>query len=686
MRVLKVTHSGVIRAWRERERSLRRRGVDITMLTAAVWNEGGRPVAFEPGDDQFVTPIRTWGRHPNVFVFDPRPLWRLLSSQWDVIDVHEEPCSLAAAEMLLLRWFRRATAPVVLYSAQNITKRYPPPFRWTEQWALRTTSAVSVCNSAAGRILRAKGLKGVVAQVPLGVDLEEFSPRDRNPPMSGELRIGYVGQLAAHKGVSILLHGLTGGPMYHLEVVGAGPTEGGLREEAATLGIKGQVNFSGPADQADLPARYRSFDAVVVPSLPTPGWEEQFCRVALEAMACGTPVIASRSGALPEVVGTAGILVEPGDPTALRAALDELATNPPLWKDLREAGLTRACCCSWKSVARRYLDLYLTVVGKPPVDRGARAPTDTGWPPAPKDDGHPRGDLPPLEVIVVAYGDSDALQGCVAELEGRFPVVIVDNSRSAAARSVAGQHGARYLDPGRNVGFAAGVNYALSHRPPGVDVLLLNPDARISPFAAIELHKRLLMDDSLACVAPSQIHPADGAPVRVGWPFPTPVGAWLEAVGLGRMRDRSQFVIGSVLLMRAAAIDDVGPLDERFFLYAEETDWQIRARRHGWRVAICPDVSATHVGAGSGGDMLVREIHFHASQERLIRKHHGILGWQVYRAGCILGAAARGLLLGGERRRAALQRLVMYLEGPCRREKALGREPVLPDRAPGDLG
>src|SRR5699024_8858578 len=71
-------------------------------------------------------------------------------------------------------------------------------------------------------------------------------------------------------------------------------------------------------------------DVLVVPSLPTPGWVEQFGRVAVEAMASGVPVIASRSGALPDVVSGAGLLVEPADAQALRQALAE-AAQPQRW-------------------------------------------------------------------------------------------------------------------------------------------------------------------------------------------------------------------------------------------------------------------------------------------------------------------------------------------------------------------
>ena len=209
--------------------------------------------------------------------------------------------------------------------------------------------------------------------------------------------------------------------------------------------------------------------------------------------------------------------------------------------------------------------------------------------------------------------------------------MVVDNSSDPSVRAVVERHGATYVDPGRNLGFGAGVNVGLEHRavtgdPGPDDLLLLNPDASITPDAIARLRDQLQAADDLACVAPAQLDPVTGEEARVGWPFPTPARAWLEALGLGRLGGGTDFLIGSVLLVRAEALAEVGPFDERFFLYAEETDWQRRAHDLGWKVALCPEVVATHVGAGTGGDQSERDTHFHASNERYLRKHYGTVG------------------------------------------------------------
>jgi GT2 family glycosyltransferase len=285
---------------------------------------------------------------------------------------------------------------------------------------------------------------------------------------------------------------------------------------------------------------------------------------------------------------------------------------------------------------------------------------------------------PTLDVVIVAYGEPTLLADCLRALGGDYHLVVVDNSSLPATRAVVEGFGGLYLDPGRNLGFAAGVNHGLRRRPHHGDVLLLNPDAVITPEAIAVLRTRLDADPALGAVAPAQIDPLDGRATRVVWPVPTPGGAWLDAVGLGSLRDGGGFVIGAVLLLRAAALADVGELDERFFLYAEETDWEIRAKARGWTIGLVDGAVASHVGAGTGGDPTRREAHFNASHERLIRKHHGRAGWVVFRAGTMVGALIRMVVRRDERRAEAVRRFRLYWVGPCRAEARLA--PAGPSR------
>jgi GT2 family glycosyltransferase len=145
----------------------------------------------------------------------------------------------------------------------------------------------------------------------------------------------------------------------------------------------------------------------------------------------------------------------------------------------------------------------------------------------------------------------------------------------------------------------------------------------------------------------------------------------LEAAGLASLQRGPRFVIGSILMLRAEALQQVGHFDQRFFLYAEETDWAFRAHLLGWRHMLAAGVRAVHVGAGTSADDRRREAHFHASQERYMRKHYGRPGWLVTRAAVWAGSMARAVLLPGERGRAARRRAALYRLGPLRVERRL---------------
>lgn len=364
-RVLRVYHSAVVTPWRRRDRELRALGVDVVLVSPRRWNEGGRDVSLDVGDDDFVVAARTLGRHPYAFVYDPRPLWRVLRLQdFDVVDLHEEPASLAAAEGWLLTRLAGSRGTLCLYCAQNIPKRYPVPFRWIERALLRRAAGVHTCNEEAGEILRRKGFSGVVRNLGLGVEVDRFSPGEGSArqraagPASEPLQVGYVGRLEPHKGVDVLIRAVAATPGVQLEIVGDGPDRAALECGAQVAGISDRVCFTGFREQGELADVYRGFDVVVVPSLVTPSWIEQFGRVAVEAMASGAVVVASDSGALPEVVGDAGVIVPAGEVEPLAAALAELRDDAGRRAHLVDAGRRRAAHFAWPEVARRQLDFY----------------------------------------------------------------------------------------------------------------------------------------------------------------------------------------------------------------------------------------------------------------------------------------------------------------------------------------
>jgi glycosyltransferase involved in cell wall biosynthesis len=188
----------------------------------------------------------------------------------------------------------------------------------------------------------------------------------------------FVGTVEPRKGVDVLLaaHAALrrqGRP--DLRLVVAGPPGWG---ETPSLDGPGVV-APGRVDEATLDALYRGAAALAVPSR-----SEGFGLPALEAMARGCPVVASNAGALPEVVGDAGLLVPPGDPDALAAALESLLSDDSLAASLGAAAHRRAATFTWSACVAAHLAAYQAALGipAPPAVGGGsgatRSPADGG--------------------------------------------------------------------------------------------------------------------------------------------------------------------------------------------------------------------------------------------------------------------------------------------------------------------
>lgn len=243
-------------------------------------------------------------------------------------------------------------------------------------------------------------------------------------------------------------------------------------------------------------------------------------------------------------------------------------------------------------------------------------------------------------VLIVAYRNTAQLAGALTSLGPGHALVVVDNGADPQVQQIVDDYGGRYLAPGRNVGFAAGVNIGLTECN-GHDVLLLNPDVRVSPEMPRALTAVLHEDPRIAAVAPRLRYP-NGMPQQVVWPVPSPREAWIDALKLRRaFPPRRVFLIGAVLLLRAEALIDVGRFDERFFLYAEECDWQLRALRRGWQLKLAEDAVAVHAGSGSSEVEDVRKRHSRESAQFFVQKWYGPRGRASMRAASLLGTTLR---------------------------------------------
>jgi glycosyltransferase involved in cell wall biosynthesis len=155
----------------------------------------------------------------------------------------------------------------------------------------------------------------------------------------------------------------------HQLVIGGGPgwDYEAIYRRAAELDLGEAVVFPGFIDDADLPALLSAADVFAYPSL-----YEGFGLPPVEAMACGTPVIASTAPCLPEVLGSAAVLVDPYDVAALADAFDRVLGDPALRASLKARGRARAATYTWKGAAQHLLSVYQHVAGSSDVRRRRR--------------------------------------------------------------------------------------------------------------------------------------------------------------------------------------------------------------------------------------------------------------------------------------------------------------------------
>ena len=194
--------------------------------------------------------------------------------------------------------------------------------------------------------------------IPMGIDLHIFKPRKTETKgyresldiSSEEIVVLFIGRMVWEKGIYDLLNAaariirdraLTKYAIKFL-IVGKGTELKNVRERAMMLGISRHIKFVEEYPYQKMYELHSLTDLFVLPSIPLKNWQEQFGMVLIESMACSTPVISTLSGSIPEVVGEAGILVQPNDHMSLYKAIKQLIVDRELRERLGGKALLRA--------------------------------------------------------------------------------------------------------------------------------------------------------------------------------------------------------------------------------------------------------------------------------------------------------------------------------------------------------
>jgi glycosyltransferase involved in cell wall biosynthesis len=356
MRIVMVSKALVVGEYqRKLEELARLPGIELTTILPPGWRGRYDSAPLErvhtTGYEMLIAPVLLNGQHHLHFYPTLGGLLRRMRP--DILHMDEEPYNLATWHAL--RAGNAVGAHCLFFSWQNLSRRYPWPFRHFEQANYRRAACAIAGNRAAKAVLRAKGYAGPVTVIPqFGIDPGAFCPRHAQakpspsetstPHRESAFVIGYAGRLVPEKGVDVLLRACAALPFrgWSVRIMGDGPERPSLTSLAGELQIAPQISFLGRLPSAQAPDFYRSLDLLVLPSLSRPNWIEQFGRVLVEAMACEVPVIGSDCGEIPEVIGNAGLVCPEGNAAALAGSITDLAQNPGRRAELAGRGRARA--------------------------------------------------------------------------------------------------------------------------------------------------------------------------------------------------------------------------------------------------------------------------------------------------------------------------------------------------------
>jgi len=326
-------------------------GWDFTLFLPAVWKDefGNRlRASILPGFDAelLAAPVQP---NANIILHSYRFNFRRLFSkrEFDLIYVNHEPYAMSTAQVCWAN-LQSTKLPFGFHSCQNIYKKYPVPFSWLERMVYRSSSFAFPITDAVARVLRQKGFQGDAALCPFPFDPSLYHPLSESerqeviPRTTDEVIIGYVGRMVEQKGLRTLVEAVARLPRsgWKLVVIGTGPYETAFGQLVSQHGLADRVVRLGYLAHDVTPRYLGAMDILVLPSETRPNWKEQFGRVLIEAMACGSAVVGSDSGEIPTIIKASGggLIFPEANPAALADALQQMINDENQRREFARAG------------------------------------------------------------------------------------------------------------------------------------------------------------------------------------------------------------------------------------------------------------------------------------------------------------------------------------------------------------
>ena len=360
MKVVLISHSYIPEINQQKlEKISEYNDVDLYLITPQKWKHKLKTYSIEyPQTKNYeIIPKRTLMTIKGRLYFFPSLTKEIREIKPDIIHIEEEPWSLSCFQAMRAK--KISKSKTLFFTWENIYKNFFFPFSLIEKYNLKHADFAITGNQDAKEILKKKGFQKSIEVLPqLGVDPEIFKKQDAshlNERLNlNSFVIGFIGRLVWEKGLLTLIEAASKLDQqdYNILIVGRGELKADIINLAEKLGISNKIRFVDTVPHSEVPDYLNCMDVLVLPSVTTKKWKEQFGHVLIEAMACEVPVIGSNSGEIPKVIGDAGLVFQEKNAKDLSEKLSTIVQDEKLRRKLAKEGRKQILeNYTWKRIA-----------------------------------------------------------------------------------------------------------------------------------------------------------------------------------------------------------------------------------------------------------------------------------------------------------------------------------------------
>lgn len=348
MKILLVSHTYIVKEHHKKIETMVNKNIDVFLIVPKKWinRDINQKLEYVHEDvKKFkIKAVRTFFYSFGSLIFySPIEVLKIVKEfNPDIIHIEEEPWSLACLEFCIIAWLFRKK--FIFFTWENLDRFFILPFRLIRKIVLKLSDFALCGNQDASKIIRKYGYRGRIAIIPqIGVDENTFSPSGLENKKKDHFVIGYIGRFVKQKGIDLLLRAIYMLDNSNIKVlfVGTGPMEKEIINFSINYNMFNRIEILKFVPHNFLPKVLHNIDVLVLPSVSTSFWKEQFGHVLIEAMSFGIPVIGSTCGEIPNVISDCGLIFQEGSVNDLAEKIRILYQDRVLYNELKKKGRER---------------------------------------------------------------------------------------------------------------------------------------------------------------------------------------------------------------------------------------------------------------------------------------------------------------------------------------------------------